>query len=125
MTKYPAASAASNSTCHSLADMLFPLRMPHLRSELETYRKSYEAIHGATDLTKRYTSLWPINQQSWLLENAPREYYNGLPPFVKAYLKGKMELAAQVGALDDMPDAYIKLFLSKNMNVDSDRQFGR
>ena len=105
-------------TPQTLAEMLFPLCPPHKRSELEEFRIEFEAVHGPTDLTKRYTSTWPIEQQNWLVRNDIKRFFDGLPAFVKAYLKGKMELASRRGTLDNMPDRMLRLFVSGQMHLD-------
>lgn len=102
----------------TLAEMLFYLSDPSKRRELESFRIKFEAVHGPTDLTKRYTSTWPTQQQTWLIDRDVRRYFDGLPSFVKAYLRGKMQLAAQSGQLDDMPDNLLTLFVSGRMKLD-------
>ena len=103
----------------TLAEMLVYYADPASRRELEEYRKEYEATHGPTDLTKRYTSTWPGAQQDWLLEHEPKRWFDGLPPFAKAYLKSKMEAAARDGALDDMSDELLRLYIRREMNIES------
>jgi len=107
----------------TLAEMLFYLSDPDKRKELEQYRVDYEAEFGETDLTKRYTSTWPAEQQKWLMEHDMRRYFDGLPPFVKAYFKGKMQLAAREGRLDDKPDALLKLYVSGQMLLDGETRY--
>lgn len=102
----------------TLAEMLFHLSDPARRRELEEYRIEFEAIYGCTDLTRRYTSTWPEAEQDWLIEHDTRAYFNGLPPFAKAYVKGKMQIAAADGSLDDMPDCLLRLFVSGQMLLD-------
>jgi hypothetical protein len=102
----------------TLADLLFPLCAPHKRGELEQFRIEYEAVHGPTDLTRRYTSTWPIEQQDWLVRNDIKSFFDGLPPFAKAYLKGKMQLAGRRGTLDNMPNRMLQLFVSGRMHLD-------
>jgi hypothetical protein len=103
----------------TLAEMLFVyLADPMKRRELEEYRVEFEAVHGPTDLTKRYTSTWPQAQQDWLIKNDTKRYFDGLPPFAKAYLRGKMEIAALDGKLDDMPDNLLRLFIERQMTLD-------
>ena len=53
----------------TLAEMLLYLPDPARRVELEKYRIEYEALFGETDLTKRYTSTWPEEQQDWLMKH--------------------------------------------------------
>jgi hypothetical protein len=112
-------SARTSRRPKTIAGLLFPLPLssPKIVAQLEQFRIEYEAEYGETDLTKRYTSLWPSDHQDWLLTNHPKKYFDGLPPFAKAYLKGKMELAAADGQLDDMPDSYLALFLKGQMQL--------
>src|SRR5665213_1319367 len=86
-----------------------------LRSELEVFRVAYEARHGETDLTKRYTSTWATVEQEWLMTHEPKRYFDGLPPFVQAFIREKMKLATRNGKLDDMPTEYLKLFMAGKM----------
>jgi hypothetical protein len=87
----------------TLAETLFYLSDPEKRRELEEFRIEYEAINGPTDLTRRYTSIWPEQQRAWLAKHDIKRYFDGLPPFARAYLRGKMHLAARDGNLDAMP----------------------
>lgn len=102
----------------TLAETVFYLPLSELREELERFRVDYEELHGHTDLTLRYTSTWPEAQQEWLIEHDARRYFDGLPPFAKAYLRGKMELAAQSGNLDDMPEYLMRLYIAGMMAID-------
>jgi hypothetical protein len=90
--------------------------------QLEEYRIEFEAVYGPTNLTKRYTSTWPKAQQAWLIEHDTKAYFDGLPPFYKAYLRGKMELHARGGTLDDMPDSLLRLFVTKGMVLDHEKR---
>ena len=73
--------ASSASKPETLAELLFRMPTHALRKQLEEYRAQYEEIHGPTDLTKRYTSTWPIEQQAWMVEHDIKRYFDGLPPF--------------------------------------------
>jgi hypothetical protein len=106
----------------TLGDMLFPLSDPAARRQLEEFRLQYEAEHGPTDLTKRYTSTWPAEQRDWLARQEPKQFFDGLPPFAKAFVKAKMQGAAECGMLDDMPDQYLKLFLHGEMQLGGPRR---
>jgi hypothetical protein len=108
----------ANAQPETLAEMLFYAPDAAQRKQLEEYRIKYEATYGPTDLTKRYTSTWPTEQQDWLITHDSKAYFNGLPPFVKAYLKGKMQIAAGKGKLDDMPDHMLHLYCSGGMHLD-------
>ncbi len=102
----------------TLAETLFHFSDVRMRDELEEYRCKFEARYGPTDLTKRYTSTWPQAQQDWLLDNEAKRYFDGLPPFVKAFIKGKMQVAARNGNLDDMPTSLMALYVSGEMKTD-------
>jgi hypothetical protein len=98
--------------------MLFRLSDPESRRQLEAFRVDYEKHYGPTDLTKRYTSTWPVDDQLWLIDYEPRHFFEGLPGFAKAWLKGKCAAAAGQGKLDDVPDEFLSLFLNSQMRLD-------
>ncbi len=102
----------------TLSEILFRFGTPRLRRELENFRGKYEAEFGETDLTRRYTSTWPIDEQEWLIQNHPKRYWDGLPSFVQAFLKEKMVAAHRDGKLDDMPSSYLSLYLAGKMEID-------
>lgn len=104
----------------TLAEFFFRLSDPKLRKELESFRAEYEAEWGEAELATRYTSQLPKHTQEWLLTHFPERYFKGLPPFAKAYLKGKMELAAADGKLDDMPNRMLRLFVQGQMQLDDE-----
>lgn len=104
----------------TLSQFLFPVIGESRINAIEQYRIAYEKIHGPTDLTKRYTSLWPDEQMEWLAEHEPKRYFDGLPPFVKALLKEKIQVAADTGKLDDIPEPFFQLFLRGQMSLDSE-----
>ena len=101
----------------TVAELLFYLSNPKTRQELEEFRIEYEALNGPTDLTKHYTSTWPQARQDWLFENYTKLWFDGLPPFAKAYLRGKMELAARDGKLDDLSDKLLQLYVAGDMKL--------
>ena len=109
----------------TLAEMLFHSCNEGNRHKIEEFRIKYEAVHGSTDLTKRYTSTWPAADQVWLMKHDIKRYFDGLPPFAKAYLKGKMQIVANDGRLDDVPDSYLRLFISGEMLLDYEEPKGR
>jgi hypothetical protein len=102
----------------TMASMFLRFRKPDLNRQLEEFRVGYEELHGPTDLTKRSTSLLPISQQHWLLQNHPKRYFDGLPPFVQAFFFDKMSIAHKEGRLDDMPGPFIQLYLCGEMDMD-------
>jgi len=105
----------------TIAGLLAQFPTPELNRELDKFRINFEARFGETDLTKRYTSTWPQDQQEWLLANHPRRYWLGLPPFVQAFMKEKMRMAQRAGKLDDMPESFLALYLNGNMDISGDR----
>ena len=111
-------SAVGIAAGATIADMLFPLSNPLSRTQLEDFRLSYEKAYGPTDLTKRYTSTWPRDQQSWLLKYQTKMYFEGLPSFAKAWIKGKLMGAAEAGTLDDMPENFLRLFAERELDLD-------
>jgi hypothetical protein len=102
----------------TLSDYLFYVGVPQAQKDVEAFRIKYEATHGETDLSKMYTSMWPECDQEWLLKHHPKRFFDGLPPFAKAWLYEKMLEAGQEGRLDDMPNEFVKLFLSRQMHLD-------
>jgi hypothetical protein len=104
----------------TLAEMMYYLSDPVARRKLEEFRIEYEKMNGPTDLTKRYTCTWPTAHQEWLINNETKQYYEGLPPFVQAWIKNKVLGAARAGRLDDVPDTYLRLYLKNEMTVSKD-----
>jgi hypothetical protein len=100
----------------TVAEIFLYLPDPAKRQELEKFRIEYEALNGPTDLTRNYTSMWPQPQRDWLFENHTQLWFDGLPRFAQAYLRGKGELAARDGRLDDFPDNLLQLYVSGGMN---------
>ena len=101
----------------TLAELVCDLQKPKRRAALEEFRIEYEKLHGETDLTRRYTSTWPTDDQEWLLKHHPKRYWDGLPPFVQAFLKDIMVRAAYAGNLDDMSESLLALFIRREMNI--------
>lgn len=102
----------------TLAQALFPLTSSSARQAVERFRVSYEQFHGPTDITRRYTSIWPADEQRWMIAHETKAYFDGLPPFAKAWVKSQIEKASEAGRLDDVPDDYLRLFLSRQMRLD-------
>jgi hypothetical protein len=101
----------------TLAELLFPLDDADRRAELERFRIAFERKYGETDMTRYYTSMRPLAEQEWLLAQMPKRYFDGLPPFAKAYLKSKMDLAAAEGKLDDTPNCFLTLYARGHMRL--------
>ncbi len=74
----------------TLASMLYPHAEPKDQAALEACRKKWEEENGPTDLTRRYTSLWPASQQRHLIEIDPNAWLSGIPGFAQEFLKEKM-----------------------------------
>jgi len=79
--------------------MLCYLPREDQRQQLEEFRVHYEMTHGPVDVTKRYTSTWPTPLQQWLFEHQPQQWFDGLPPFVQAFLKTKISELVGAGQL--------------------------
>lgn len=84
----------------TVADVLFWMEDAARREELEAFRIKFEERHGPTDLTKRYTSTWPIEQQRLLATVDPLRYFNGLPRFVQGYLNQLISMTQEELGLD-------------------------
>lgn len=91
----------------TIAELLFPLRDPIARNELETHRMSFERTNGPTNLTLRYTSTWPVAQQRMLWNSDRRRYFEGLPPFVQSYLLRDHT----AGIIDELPISQVEGYL--------------
>jgi hypothetical protein len=100
----------------TVAEIFFHLSDSAKRQELQKFRIEYEALNGPTDLTRNYTSMWPQPQQGWPFANHTQLWFDGLPRFAQAYLRGKAELVARDGRLDDIPDTLLRLYASGGMN---------
>ena len=109
----------------TVADIFLYQPTPQRRREFEEYRVEWERVNGPTDLTRFYTCMWPKEQQELLWKIDPKAYFNGLPPFLKDYIRGKLRLVAADGRLDDKPDIYVRMFLSGELGRDTDPHRGR
>ncbi len=92
---------------------------------LEDFRIKYEAEFGETDITKRYTTMLPIREQTWLLKNHPKRYWEGMPPFLQAWIKRNIDYKVQTGTLDEVPVSLIQLYMRDQLIVgrkDQERQ---
>jgi len=108
----------------TLAELFCRFPDPRARRELEEFRIKFEAEFGGTDITKHYTTTLQKEDQEWLMEHHPKRYWDGLPPFVQAFLRAKVVAAHQVGKLDDMPNAILRLYLSGQLTVEYGRGKG-
>lgn len=95
----------------TLTDIVFWSGSRSLQDKLERYRIEYERVHNeSVDLNRHYTSMLPVDAQVWLISNEPKRWYDGLPPYVKAYISEAMRAVAQSGELDNLSDGVLKLF---------------
>lgn len=84
----------------TVAEFLFYLPRKEQRIQLEVFRAQHALKHGPADLTRRYVSTWPPDQQKWLFENQPQKWFDGLPSFVQAFLCEKVCGLLRAGELD-------------------------
>lgn len=83
---------------NTLSDFLYLMPSPELREDLEQYRRVWERVNNTkVDLSKYYTSMWPEKAQAWLLEHDPERYWDGLPPFVRGFIRKTVTKSIQVG----------------------------
>jgi hypothetical protein len=102
-----------------LSKFFFDCESNHEQFMLEEFMHKFEKEHGKTDITRRYTSMLPVDQQQFLRDNFPDVYMGGLPPFVKGYIQQKMERAARAGNLDDTKCPHLlRLFIQGKFKSD-------
>jgi len=101
----------------TLAELLFPTYAKELYPVLEQFRIKFEAEFGETDLTRKWTSTLPADEQNWLIKYHTKRYWDGLPPFLQAYMKERFHTAKRNGRLDDMPDTLLRLYLTQQMSI--------
>jgi hypothetical protein len=99
----------------SISAVLIPWALPNDIASIERYRVSWERTHGPTDLTKYYTSRWPERDIAVLYDSDFKAFFDGLPPFFQSWIRDKMDRSAAAGALDNMPDEYIRLYFANRM----------
>lgn len=99
----------------SVAGVLMPLVGRDMQMELEAFRIEWEKANGATDLTRRYTSTWPPAEQDSLFARFPEKYFDGLPPFAKAWIIAKVDSLAACGRLDDVPQQFLQLLIQGHL----------
>jgi hypothetical protein len=115
--------APPKTSVWTLAELFYGFRDPRYRQQLEDFRIQYESQFGETDLTRRWTSNLPTDQQEWLQNHHPKRYWDGLPPFVQAFFKEKFRQAHKKGNLDDMPAKLLSLYLRGQMEVGDDGRY--
>jgi hypothetical protein len=110
------------TTEKSVAELLFRMPTTKLRRELEDFRVEHEKIHGPTDFTKRYTCTWPKEQADWLITYHPKLYWDGLPSFLQAFVKSRIQSKHHNGELDDVPSIFIDLYLKGSLQIRCDER---
>ncbi len=110
-----------NAQPQTIADFLFSMPTLKGKIELENFRKIYEAQHGPTDLTRRYTSTWNRRDQDALLKIDPMAYFNGLPDFVQRFIQKKLQTAAAAGQLDNCSSDQIAIYIKQSMGDNRSR----
>ncbi len=116
ISRNPRYQPSANSAPETLAELFCYLPTRRLRVELEAFRREHEREHGQDDICRPYTSRLPTVTQLWLLEHHPDRYFAGLPAFVQAFVRIKMQQSQQEGTIQSMPDAYVRLFLTGEMD---------
>lgn len=117
----PVRRKPSGAILGTVAELLCPLGDADLHEQLEQYRIAYEKEHGPTDLTRRYTSMWPARERDFLFKHDPKAFWDGLPPFCKAYLRKQVSAAAIDGDVDDLPEAFIELYSKGLLQVGNEK----
>lgn len=118
----PPGSTASSAPTWTITELLDP----RLRGDtdairqLEKFRIEWERIHGPVDLTRRYVTAWPAEQQDALFAMDPKRWWDALPPVMQDFYFAKLKAAARDGALDSLPDAYVQLYMSGQLARGSD-----
>ena len=95
---------------------------PSEEMKLEAARVEYEKLHGPTDLTKYYTSMRPMEEQAWLIDNHPQVWFKGLPPFLQHFFTKGLETRANRGDLDDVSPGLIKLWFEQKFRRGGDER---
>lgn len=111
MSQLPRSGSDPAKQTDTIAELVFRLPTPEHRRKLEKYRIEWEQVHGQTDLTRNYVSMWPREKQEFLFRVDPERYFRGLPLFVQDYIRGTLEIATSRGELDAMPDEFIRLYI--------------
>lgn len=99
----------------SISMFLAPHVGADLLPDLEAARLTWERIHGPTDITKYYTSRWPLEAQRQLYDLDFHAYFYGRPPYFQDMIRQRMKSAATRGSIDNMPDEYIRLYCFNGM----------
>jgi len=113
MTTDPRPTLASTRRLYALDD-------PQLLEELHEYRIEYELLHGPTDTNCIYSSTLPRREQELLIKNEPRKYFEGLPPFVKAFQREYCCIDLMKGRGDLIPPGLLEIYVEERMG----RRFG-
>ena len=100
----------------TISDHLAYFPHPQTRATVEEFRLAWERENGPVDLTRRYTSQLPPDEADWLIEHDPKRYFDGLPEFVKWYLRELFKANARNGSLDSITSPLMIVFVSGGMN---------
>ena len=103
----------------TIAELLCPHLDKAYLAKLETFRLTWEAANGPCDLTRYYTSLWPVSQMEALCDINPKAYYDGLPPFLKDFIIQETRRAFESGTLDNISPMFQTLFLEGHLSRSS------
>ena len=79
-------------------------------ARIEKYRLEWEKLHGPTDLTRHYVTMWPAEDQIALHTADPEAYFNAMPPFLQDMLRGIVKNLASEGRLDDLSNSTLRLY---------------
>jgi hypothetical protein len=120
MPDSPKKNRIPDSPPKSIAEFLAPYGSAELHHNYGEFMQSYEASFGEDDLSKRYTTQLDPEVQDALLDIAPKRFFDGAPPSLKAYVMEQMGRASRQGCLDDMPDRLLRLYLRGEMKRSRD-----
>ena len=109
----------------SISQLLVPWADDDLLQQLEQSRIAWEKRNGPTDLTRRYTSMWPRNDRDALAAINPQAFFDGLPQFFQQLLRTSARQAARNGSLDDLPDTIIRLYCKNGLQGPEDSSRSR
>lgn len=100
----------------SYVDLFIHFDLPKQQQDVEQFCAQYESEHGPTDLSRFYTCWLPVEKQDWLITHQPHRFFEGLPPFLQAYIEACMEQMAEQGHLDTMEMSLLDFFVRRKMN---------
>lgn len=100
--------------------VLVPYACAREVAALDLFRIAWEREHGPVDMSKYYSCRWPHREQEQLCKIDFKRYFEALPAFFQDFIRHETALAAKNGALDDMPDHFIRLYLGNKMRGTDD-----